>query len=88
MARRRDIADLTALAQPGARIAVRVTPRASRNALIVDDGLIRVLVTAAPAEGEANDAVRLLLAEALGVPPSRLALAQGARSRDKVILVS
>jgi uncharacterized protein YggU (UPF0235/DUF167 family) len=84
MARRQEIADLSTLALPGAEIAVRVTPRASRNAVLADSGQIRIHVTAPPADGAANDAVRRLLADALCIAPSRLSLIRGASSRDKV----
>lgn len=76
--------DLTELAVAGAEIAVRVTPKASRNAVIVEDGAIRVYVTTVPEDGKATAAVVKLLAKALGVPKSRLELVRGATSRDKV----
>lgn len=76
--------DLRHLARPGAEIAVRVTPRASRNAVVLDGETIRVLVTVVPEDGKANAAVVKLLAKALGVAKTRLALLRGATSRDKV----
>jgi len=76
--------DLRHLARPGAEIAVRVTPRASRNAVVLDGETIRVLVTVVPEDGKANAAVVKLLAKALGVAKTRLALLRGAASRDKV----
>ncbi|MDP3341123.1 DUF167 domain-containing protein [Frigidibacter sp.] len=76
--------DLTALAVPGAEFAVRVTPRASRNALLAEGGEIRVYVTVVPEDGKANAAVQKLLAKALGVAKSRLVLIRGATSRDKL----
>jgi len=76
--------DLTALALPGAEIAVRVTPRASRNAVLAEGGEIRVYVTVVPEDGKANAAVQKLLAKALGVAKSRLVLIRGATSRDKL----
>ena len=80
-----DRADLRALAQPGARIAVRVTPRGGRDALTVDqDGRILIRVAAAPTDGKANESVRRVLAGALGVAPSRLMLLRGAGARDKL----
>ncbi|SFB84043.1 DUF167 domain-containing protein [Tropicimonas isoalkanivorans] len=81
-------ADLAYLAEPGAEIAVRVTPKASRNAVeVADDGALRVYVTTVPEAGKANAAVQKLLAKALGVPKSTLALVRGATSRDKVFRV-
>jgi uncharacterized protein YggU (UPF0235/DUF167 family) len=76
--------DLRHLARPGAEIAVRVTPRASRNAVVLDGETIRVLVTVVPEDGKANAAVVKLLAKALGVAKSRLELLRGATSRDKL----
>lgn len=77
-------ADLSALATPGAEFAVRVTPRASRNAVLAEGGEIRVYVTVVPEDGKANAAVQKLLAKALGVAKSRLVLVRGGASRDKV----
>lgn len=79
--------DLSHLAQPGAEIAVRVTPRASRNAVLVDGDMLRVTVTVVPEDGKANAAVVKLLAKALGIAKSRLVLIRGATARDKVFRV-
>ena len=76
--------DLSALALPGAEFTVRVTPRASRNAVLAEGGEIRVYVTVVPEDGKANAAVQKLLAKALGVAKSRLVLIRGGSSRDKV----
>ena len=76
--------DLSHLAQSGTEIAVRVTPRASRNAVLVDGDAIRVSVTTVPEDGKANAAVVKLLAKALGVAKSRLELLRGATARDKL----
>lgn len=82
--------DLRRHAVPGARLAVRVTPKASRNSVNEPDaatGSIRVYVTAVPEAGKANAAVLKLLAKALGVPKSRLVIVQGGNGRDKVVEV-
>lgn len=80
----RDIADLRHLARSGDDYAVRVTPRGGRNALTLTEGRIHARVTVPPADGKANAAVQRLLATALGVAPTRLALIRGASARDKV----
>jgi len=79
----RALPDLSALATPGARFAVRATPRARRNALEPGDP-IRIHVTDPPEDGRANAAVRAILAQALGVAPTRLTLLRGAGARDKL----
>ncbi|QYK41381.1 MAG: DUF167 domain-containing protein [Paracoccaceae bacterium] len=77
--------DLSHLAVPGTMFALRATPRARRSALAVaDDGTLRVHVTAPAEDGRANEAVRNLLAEALGVARTRLVLVRGATARDKL----
>ncbi|NVO24156.1 DUF167 domain-containing protein [Donghicola sp. C2-DW-16] len=79
--------DLTHLAQVGTEIAIRVTPKASRNAIKEEDGALRVYVTTVPEDGKANAAVVKLLSKAVGVPKSRLELVRGHTSRDKVFRV-
>ena len=81
------MSDLSHLSAPGTEIAVRVTPKASRNRIVVEEGQIRVYVTTLPEGGKANAAVTKLLAKAVGVPKSRLALVRGQTARDKVFRV-
>lgn len=69
-----------------ARITVRLIPRAGRDDIHGWDGdVIRARVAAAPADGKANAALIRLLAQALGVPPSRVTLVSGASSRTKIL---
>lgn len=71
-----------------AELAVRVTPRASRNKIEASSGgPLRVWVTAAPTDGQANAAVCELVAKALGVAKSHVSVARGQASRDKVLTV-
>lgn len=79
--------DLSHLAVEGAEITVRVTPKASRDRILVEDDAIRVYVTTVPEDGKANKAVVKLLSKALGVPKTRLNLIRGATSRDKVFRI-
>jgi uncharacterized protein len=79
--------DLTDLARPGAEIAVRVTPKASRNGVVVEGDLVRVYVTTVPEDGKATAEVQKLLAKAMGIAKSRLELVRGATSREKVFRV-
>ena len=78
------MSELTHLAQPGAMLAVRVTPNARRAGVEVVEGQIRIGVTATPEDGKATEAARVALAKALGVAKSRLTLVRGTTSRDKL----
>ncbi|WP_294926775.1 DUF167 domain-containing protein [uncultured Paracoccus sp.] len=79
--------DLSHLAQPGRRLSVRVTPRASRNAVMLDGDLVRVMVTTVPEGGKANAEVQRHLSKALGIAKSRLTLLRGASGRDKLFQI-
>ena len=76
------------------RVAVRLTPRgrADRVEGIVhlSDGavVLKVSVTAPPAEGRANDALLQLLAREWGVPRRDLAIVGGLKSRSKTVRVA
>lgn len=77
--------DLSHLARPGATFALRVQPRARAEGLeLAHDGRLTARVNAPPVDGRANEAVRLLLARALGVAPTRLTLVRGASGREKL----
>lgn len=65
------------------RLSVRVTPGARVEALDVSEGNLIAKVRAKPEDGKANEAVRQLLASALGIAPTRLELLRGATSREK-----
>ena len=75
--------------QKGSALAVRVTPRASRNEIveILEDGTVRVRLATSPADEEANAALIEFLSEILGVPPNKLDIVAGAVGRDKLISV-
>jgi uncharacterized protein (TIGR00251 family) len=67
---------------------VRVAPRASRNRVLgVQEGALKVALTAPPVDGAANDALRKLLARALGVAKSEVEIIRGDRARIKVLRV-
>ncbi len=75
--------------QKGSALAVRVTPRASRNEIVelMEDGTIRVRIAAPPTDSESNEALIDFLSEILGVPKSRLDIVAGSAGRDKLVAV-
>lgn len=81
---------ILALADADGQIAVRVSPRASADAvlLLAKGNALAVRTTAPPDDGKANDAVLRLLAKALDCPASSLELVRGAASHNKLIRLS
>lgn len=75
--------------EKGVTFAVRVQPRAKKNAVVGEMGeALKIALTAPPVEGKANDACVAFLAELLAVPRSSITIAAGETSRSKVIRVS
>jgi uncharacterized protein (TIGR00251 family) len=78
----------------GLLLAVRVTPKASRDEVAglhrAADGTVSlaVKVTAPPDKGKANKAVIETLARAAGMPKSAFSLVSGETERSKTLLVT
>jgi len=82
----RELPDLSSYATIGAAISVKVTPKAAKDGIFVENNVIRISVAAPPENGKANRAVRRILAAAMQVAPSRLILKRGQTSRDNVFV--
>lgn len=73
----------------GAALAVRITPRMARNEIheIMEDGTVKIRLTAPPVEGKANQALVEFLSKVLNVPSSSIDIIAGQTGRDKLITV-
>ncbi|MGD1214565.1 MAG: DUF167 domain-containing protein [Terriglobales bacterium] len=73
----------------GATFAVKVHPRAKKNAITGEvGGALKLSLTAPPVDGKANDACIEFFARLLKVPRSSVTIAAGQTSRNKVIHVA
>lgn len=74
----------------GAALTVRVTPRARRTevAEILEDGTLRVRLTAPPVDGKANAALVRFLAEVLQIRPTRIEIVAGEKGLDKIVSIT
>jgi len=73
----------------GATFAVKVHPRAKKNAITGEVGeALKLSLTAPPADGKANEACIEFFAKLLKVPRSSVTIAAGHTSRNKVIRVA
>ena len=73
---------------PQARLQINVHPGARRTEIVGFQGdTLRIRVAAPPERGRANQAAVELLAKALGIAKSRLAVVQGSARREKLLLI-
>lgn len=76
----------------GVVVPIRLTPKSSRDEIVgvaeFDGGaVLKARVRALPAEGQANAALRKLIAKWLRVPQSSVDVIQGGKSRLKQIAI-
>ena len=73
----------------GAAIAVRIIPRARTNEIstIMQDGTIKIKLTAPPVGGKANEALIEFLSEMLGIPKTRFEIVTGSTNRNKLVAI-
>ena len=72
----------------GLTFNIQVTPHASHAQLVgVQEGILKIKVTALPVEGAANEACIKLLAKTFDLRKNQLGIFAGAKSRKKTVLV-
>ena len=69
-------------------ISVKVTPKASTNAVVgFKDNVLQVKVTAAPENNKANEALIKIVSHFLKVPKSKIQVISGLKFRNKTLSV-
>ena len=80
-----------AAVEGGVRLALRLTPRASKNAVdgVVQDAdgrpLLKLRLVAPPVDGAANEALIAFLAKSLSLRKSDISIRSGETSRVKIL---
>jgi len=70
-------------------LSIRIQPRASKNEITrMENGRLKIRLTAPPVDGAANEALIRLLAETLSVTKSHVEIVGGHTSRDKIVRIS
>lgn len=73
----------------GVLLTVRVSPNASRNAIVrTESGILGIRLTTPPVEGKANKHLLKFLAKQLKIAPSLISIVRGHGSREKTLLIS
>lgn len=72
----------------GVVFQIKVTPRSSRCEIAgVQDGVLKLKITAPPVEGKANEECIRCLSEIIGVKRNQVTIISGHKSRIKTIAV-
>jgi hypothetical protein len=67
-------------------IRVKIIPRSSKNQITeMPDKSLKIKTTAAPVDGEANEALIKLLSKHLDIVKSKIKIKNGLTSRNKIV---
>lgn len=71
-------------------LKIKVIPRSSRNEIVgfMDDGTLKLKLTAPPVDGQANQAVRKYLSDLFKVPVGNIDIISGKTSHNKLISIT
>ncbi len=70
-------------------IKIKLTPHAKQNKILGwQDDILRASVTAAPADGQANEALLKLLAKEWKIGKTKLQIIKGKSSREKLVKIT
>lgn len=73
----------------GAALTIRVTPRARKTEFsgLMEDGTVRIRVSAPPVKGKANKALIKFLSKVLKVRKSQIEIVAGEKGLDKIVSI-
>lgn len=71
----------------GVVLQLKISPNASKNAILKDDTGIKIKLTAQPIEGKANKALVEFLSKQLKIPKTSIEILRGETSKDKTLLL-
>ena len=72
-----------------ATLSVRIQPRSSRNGVSrMEDGSLKIRLTAPPVDGAANEALVKFLSETLSISKSSVEIVTGHTSREKRVKIT
>jgi len=70
-------------------LSIRIQPRASKNGInVMENGKLKIRLTAPPVDGAANEALVKFLADTLLVAKSQVEIVSGHTAREKIIRIT
>ena len=72
------------------KIEIRVIPRSSKNEVVgkMENGVLKIKLTSAPVDGEANESLIKLLAKEFKVKKGQIQILKGKTSKNKLIEIN
>lgn len=71
----------------GILLQIKISPNASKNAIIRDETGLKVKLTAQPIEGKANKALIEFLSKQFKIPKTSIEILKGETSKEKTLLL-
>lgn len=71
----------------GILLQIKISPNASKNAIIRDETGLKVKLTAQPIEGKANKALIEFLSKQFKIPKTSIEILKGETSKEKILLL-
>lgn len=73
----------------GAALTIRVSTRASSPGIIgiMEGGIVKIRLSAAPVDGKANDELIMLLSKIMKVPKANLEIIAGHTNKTKIVAI-
>ncbi len=72
----------------GLLVKIKIVPNSSKNGLVIEDGFIKVKVTAQPVENKANKALIEYLSKLFKLPKTSIEIVKGETSKEKTLFFS
>ena len=72
----------------GILLKIKIVPNSSKNAIIFEEGFIKVKITAQPIENKANKALIEYLSKELKIAKSFIEILRGETSKEKTLFIN
>ena len=69
----------------GLLVNLRIVPNSSKNCIVIEEGFLKVKVTAQPIENKANKALIEYLSKEFKVPKTSIEITKGNTSKEKTL---
>ena len=71
--------------QDGITVNIKIVPNSSKNNIVIEDGFVKVKITAQPIEGKANKALIEYLSKIIKIPKTKISIVKGDTSKEKTL---